>query len=81
MLSALLIESFHSFLSFSINTYDLFFNMALGIWYTVKDHSDNVIRNLLLSFHELLFQIRSKESFICCSGALAATRNISMGPP
>ena len=62
----------------------------------VKDHSDSEKGNPLLS-HRLLFPIKSKGSFICtipqtgwhiprpfcCTscGALAGTRNSSMGSP
>ena len=60
----------------------------------LKDHSDNERRNSLLTLHGLLFSITSKVSFICTipqtelhillytsRGALARTRNRSMGPP
>ena len=47
----------------------------------VKDHSDSEKGNPLPP-HRLLLSINSKGSFICTSpGALAGTRNNSMGPP
>ena len=53
----------------------------------VKDHSDNEIGNPLLT-HGALFPNTSKGSFIpdriahtTAFGALAGTRNSSMGPP
>ena len=63
----------------------------------VKDHSDSEKGNLLPPLHRLFFPISSKSSFITpfhrqdstynsicfytCRGALAGTRNSSMGPP
>ena len=51
--------------------------------YMVKDHSDSKRGNTLPPLHGLLFLISSKGSFICYAqtGALAVTRNSSMGPP
>ena len=52
----------------------------------VKDHSDSKRGNLLLP-HGLIFSISSKGSLYApshrqdSSGALAGTRNRSMGPP
>ena len=51
----------------------------------VKDHSDSKRENLLLP-HGLLFPISSKDStyhgiYYTSHGALAGTKNSSMGPP
>ena len=65
-----------------------------GVRHMVKDHSDSERGNPLPP-HRLLFPINSKDSFICTirqdstyhslcytsRGALAGTRNSSMGPP
>ena len=60
------------------------------VGHMVKDHSDSE-RGIPLPPHGLLFLINSKGSFICTisqtrnssrsRGALAGTRNSSMGPP
>ena len=66
-----------------------------GVIHMVKDHSDSERGNVLLP-HGLLFPINSKGSFICTipqrithttafwytsRGALAGTKNSSVGPP
>ena len=69
-----------------------FYVRLYGVRHMVKDHSDSERGNQLLS-HGLFFSIDSKGSFICTRqdstyhslcytscGALAATRNSSMGP-
>ena len=72
-----------------------FYLRLYGVRHMVKDHSDNEKGNPLPP-HRLLLSINSKGSFICTShrhddtyhglcytssGALAGTRNSSMGPP
>ena len=72
-----------------------FYLQLYGVEHMVKDHSDSERGNPLPS-HRLLFPISSKGYFICPShrqdstyhglcyasrGALAGTRNSSMGPP
>ena len=72
-----------------------FYLRLYGVRHMVKDHSDSEKGNLLPP-HRLLFPISSKGSFICTiphtgwhiprplltsRGALAGTRNSSMGPP
>ena len=75
------------------DTLNTFYLRLYGVGHMVKDHSDNERGNLLPP-HGLLFPISSKGSFICHTqdntyhslcytshGALAGTRNSSMGPP
>ena len=72
-----------------------FYLRLYGVRHMVKDHSDSERGNLLLP-HRLLFPISSKGSLYASShrqdntyhglcytsrGALAGTRNSSMGPP
>ena len=67
-----------------------FYLRLYGVRHMVKDHSDSERGNQLPS-HGLLFTISIKGSFICINtyhgfcytsrGALAGTRNSSMGPP
>ena len=69
-----------------------FYLRLYGVRHMVKDHSDSEKGNLLPP-HRLLFPINSKGSFICrqdntyhslcytSRGALAGTRNSSMGSP
>ena len=74
----------------ALNTFYLW---LYGVTHMVKDHSDSERGNLLPP-HGLLFPINSKGSFICTipqtgyhglcytsRGALAGTRNSSMGSP
>ena len=60
-----------------------FYLRSYGVRHIVKDHS-NSERGNQLPPHGLLFSISSKGSFICIRytsrGALAGTRNSSMGP-
>ena len=75
---------------FYLTTHSTHFILRLhDVGHMVKDHSDSERGNLLPP-HGLLFPINSKGSFICtipqtyhslCCGALAGTRNSSMGPP
>ena len=77
------------------DTLNTFYVWLYGVRHMVKDHSDSEKGNPLPP-HRLLFPINSKGSFICIShrqdstyqslyytsrGALAGTRNSSMGPP
>ena len=69
-----------------------FYLRLYGVRHMVKDHSDSEKRNPLPP-HRLLLSINSKCSFICrqdntyhglcytSRGALAGTRNNSIGPP
>ena len=67
-----------------------FYLRLYGVRHMVKDHSDSEKENPLPP-HRLLLSINSKGSFICTiphtglcytsCGALAGTRNSSMGPP
>ena len=69
-----------------------FYLRLYGVKHVVNDHSDSERGNPLPP-HGLLFPISSKSSFICIitqtyhglyytsRGALAGTRNSSMGPP
>ena len=63
-----------------------FYLRLYGVRHMVKDHTDSERRNPLPS-HGLLFPINSKGSFICIilcytsRGALAGTRNSSLGSP
>ena len=72
----------------ALNTFYLW---LYGVKHMVKDHSDSEKGNPLPP-HKLLLSINSKGSFICTipdrihlcytsRGALAGTRNSSMGPP
>ena len=72
------------------DTLNTFYLWLFGMGHMVKDHWDGDRGNLLPPLHGLLFLISSKESFICTvpqtscytsRGALARTRNNSMGPP
>ena len=81
---------------FYLTTHSTHFILWLyGVGHMVKNNSDSERGNLLPP-HGLLFPINSKGSFMCIShrqdstyhslcyisrGALAGTRNISMGPP
>ena len=71
-------------------------SMLNGVGHTVKDHSDSERGNPLPPLPGLLFSISSKITFICTDhrqdntyqglcytsrGALAGTRNSSIGPP
>ena len=76
------------------NALNTFYLRLYGVRHMVKDHSDSEKGNPLPP-HRLLFPINSKGSFICTipdriahnglcytsRGALAGTRNSSMGPP
>ena len=76
------------------NALNTFYLRLYGIRHMVKDHSDSEKGNLLPP-HRLLLLINSKGSFICTHrqdntyhglcytsrGALAGTRNSSVGPP
>ena len=57
-----------------------FYLRLYGIRHMVKDHFDSEKGNPLPP-HRLLLSINSKGSFITSRGALAGTRNSSMGPP
>ena len=76
---------------FYLTTHSTHYILRLyGVRHMVKDHSDSEKGNRLPP-HRLLFPINSKDSFINDStyhglcytnrGALAGTRNSSMGPP
>ena len=71
---------------FYLTTHSTHFYLRLyGVSHMVKDHSDSEKGNPLPP-HRLLFPINSKDSFICIilhtsRGALAGTRNSSMGSP
>ena len=68
------------------DTLNTFYLRLYGVTHMVKDHSDSEKRNPLPP-HRLLLSSNSKGSFIyhalCYTsrGALAGTRNSSMGPP
>ena len=80
---------------FYLTTYSTHYLRLYGIGHMVKDHSDSERGNPLLPY-ELVFSISSKGSLYAPShrqdsiyhslcytsrGALAGTRNSSMGPP
>ena len=64
------------------DTFNIFYLQLYGVTHMVNDHSDSERGNPLPQ-HGVLFLISSKGSFICTipRGALAGTRNSSMGPP
>ena len=77
--------------NFLFNALNTFYLRLYGVRHMVKDHSDSEKGNPL-SPYRLLLLVNSKGSFICTiprqdstsytrRGALAGTRNSSMGPP
>ena len=68
------------------NAFDTFYLRLYGVRHMVKDHYDSERGNSLPALHGLLFPISRQDSTyhgLCYTshGALAGTRNSSMGPP